>query len=167
MTVPRSSRWRCPPARTVIVIAVVAVVLLLTGVAQTSAGQNAMRSLGLIAPKNTYSELFFFNPQRIASLAETRHHRRRGVWTERAAFVIQNVSTGSIDYRWSALVQGQVRASGHQPLGPGQKITLAPALHLRCRQATKPDPRGPRQLTVTIQLAQPRQSIDYLFNCGG
>jgi hypothetical protein len=158
--------WRGgrPPGRALIVIALVALVLGLTGVAQTAAGQNAMRSLGLIAPKNNYSELFFLNPQRIASLTQTHH---RGAWTERVAFVIRNVSAGSIDYRWFARVQGQLRRSGNQPLGPGQKITLAPTLRLRCRQATKPDPRGPRQLTVTIQLAAPRESIDYLFNCAG
>ena len=79
-------------------------------------------------------------------------------------FTIRNDSPGTRSYRWSldASRVGKPGGLTARPvsrtitLAPGATVTLDPALPLSCRGG---------QIRVTVRLASPAESIDFLSRC--
>lgn len=134
-----------------------AAVLAVVGLAQTPVGRAALRGAGLDQAPTAYTALSFTRPQSLPAQLPDQH------LTLRVAFTIRNVSGGTRGYRWSLTAAQAGRpvgrgATGTTSLAPGATAILSPALPLTCT-------RG--QLRVTVRLASPAETIDFLTRCPG
>ena len=179
-------RWAAP------VLAVV--VLVLVGVAQTAPGTSLLRSLGIDAASQPFTELYFARPADIARLTEGLGRDDRRVTP---VFVIHNKAHHTITYQWSIIANGISRTSGTSRLNPGASTTIAKPVSTGCltvrpsrssaargarrsskargtptrptknhaRGARRRPPRGPSKARVAITLAAPRQAIFFWIPC--
>jgi hypothetical protein len=135
-------------------VALGAVVLVAAVLVQTAAGQALMRGLGLSKTPTGYAQLSFAHPQ---ALPGTLPSPRA---TVAVPFEIRNSASAPRTYQWSiVLAHGagtQRLASGNVQVPAGKAVTVARTLRFSC-------PAGPVRLTVG--LANPRESIDFLATC--
>ncbi|HWF56434.1 MAG TPA: hypothetical protein VG223_17475 [Solirubrobacteraceae bacterium] len=143
--------WRGALTGAVLLLALVAVAL-----AQTGVGQGVTGTLGLSAPAEPYTELYFADPTAVAAITEAPRH---GTAVQRPAFTIRDEEGHSLTYRWSISVDGVRQRSGTQALATGQKDTIAAPVRVRCRRAGSAD--------VAVALQHPSESISYLVSCRG
>jgi hypothetical protein len=126
--------------------------------AQTPAGHMVLRQAGLDTTPAAYTALSFARPQ---SLPGQLPSPRTSL---RVPFSIHNDSSGFRSYQWSLTAARIGKGGGltSRPvsrritLAPGATVTLDPALRLTCRGG---------QIRVTIRLASPAESIDFLSRC--
>jgi hypothetical protein len=143
----RALRWRG-------VVAVVAVVAVAAGVAQTRAGHAMLRKAGLFEEPASYTSLAFQHPQ---ALPEQLQSKRANV---DVSFVIHNVGSASHDYVWSVLlVQGghtrRVGTGGVRvPSGRGAAITRS--AEISC---------AGERVRIVVALARPAEFIDAWTTC--
>jgi hypothetical protein len=144
--------------RTPLIIAP-AVLVAAAALAQTPAGHAVLRAAGLEKAPPSYATLSFAQPQSLpAQLPAPRT-------TVHVSFTIRNDSADTHSYFWSLSATHTSRlaggpaarpVSGSTTLAPDATATLDPALPLSCTGG---------QLRVTIHLASPAESIDFLANC--
>jgi hypothetical protein len=138
-------------------LAVLSVIILLAaaGVAQTSAGRDALRSLGLYPAPTPFTELYLADPGQVLSTVAPRHK----VSSTPIAFVIRNEEHRARIYSWNVKADtGRNAPTGQLTLGSGQQKTVRTNLRFRCQgQRTK----------VTVNLLQPAQSLFYWVRCFG
>ncbi len=126
--------------------------------AQTSAGHSVLRRAGLDMAPPSYSALSFAQPQSLPARLPARHT------TMHVPFTIRNNSSDTKSYQWSLRASriGRVGGltarpvSGRRTLAPGATVTMDPALALSCEGG---------QIRITIRLASPAESIDFLSRC--
>jgi uncharacterized membrane protein len=158
-------------SRQLVSAGVLAVVLVVVGLAQTAVGRRTTRSLGLSAPRQAFTELYFDTPQRDATYVQSPQPAGSG---RTPVFVIQNDEHRSMGYRWTVSVGGQVRLTGTADVGAGRLDTVSPAVVVRCPAAPR-SRRGKRSaahisgtvIPVAVSLAEPPLSIRYLVDCSG
>jgi hypothetical protein len=102
-------------------IAVLVLVLVGLGVAQTSPGGRLLHALGISSPSEPYTELAFVTPASPGTPAPAA--------TVRVAFWVHNVEGGAHTYRWTATTQAPSRApivaaSGGLTLADGEVDTI-------------------------------------------
>jgi hypothetical protein len=173
--------------RSIVTVAVLIALLGAIGFAQSRPGEHLVRSLGIAAPSEPYTELFFLAPLQIAQQTESAHS---GMNFERVSFVIVDKTHRAIDYRWTAGAANGVQTSGIVPLGPGQRDTVTTAVAIACprrlaaapaarharrsakrrasgRRVARPRPQRatPHQVPVLVRLAPGSEQISYLFGC--
>jgi hypothetical protein len=126
--------------------------------AQTPAGYAVLRQAGLEAPAPAYTALSFARPQSLPGRLPARRT------TLRVPFTVHNDSSGIRSYRYS-LTASSVGTAGRltaRPVSrtitvvPGATIPLDPALSLVCDGG---------QIRITVRLAEPAESIDFLTRC--
>jgi hypothetical protein len=126
--------------------------------AQTPTGHSVLRRAGLETTPPTYTALSFARPQ---SLPTRLPAPRTSL---RVPFTIRNDSPGTQSYQWSLKATrignaGGLSArsvSGTTALAPGATVAMDPALPLICHGG---------QIRITIRLASPAESIDFLSRC--
>jgi hypothetical protein len=159
---------RSPPTRRADVITgrkgriplIVALLLVVAAasLAQTPTGHAMLRQAGLEAPAPAYTALSFARPQSLPGRLTARRT------TVRVPFTVRNDSSGIRSYRYSLTASraGNEGSLTARPVSrtitvvPGASITLDPALSLVCDTG---------QIRITIRLAQPAESIDFLTRC--
>lgn len=140
-------RWRG-------MIALVAVLLLATGIGQTSLGHAILGRAGLFQPPASYTSLAFQDPQPVPGTLKAAS-------PVAVSFVIHNTGGASRAYRWSVNVirAGQARlvAAGTVTVAAGHGIGITQQAHVPCSAA------GP--VDVVVSLAHPAESIDAWTAC--
>ncbi|HUO73256.1 MAG TPA: hypothetical protein VMU39_20975 [Solirubrobacteraceae bacterium] len=149
-TRPRVTRRALPTA--LLISAVVAAI----GLAQTSAGRSVVRTLGISAASQPFTELYFPQPGEIARLGERPH---RSGERDNVAFVIHNNTHGTLNYPWSVYVgDGPPRFTGVAQLGAGQRVTTRQRVEIRCG-------RRLGVIKVRVVLAYTSDEISFWVTC--
>lgn len=134
-------------------------VLAAAGLAQSYPGRRLLGSVGLSAPSEPYTELYFASPSAPGTVGNARVHGRGGV-----SFVIANREHAAVTYDWTirssmgtSALHGKVRV----PRGASALVTGK--LVLMCGR--REDSAAARQVQVRVSLAHPSESIDYWTQC--
>ena len=171
-----------PPAgsrTSVLTAAVVALLLVAVGLAQTSAGRRLARSVGLAAPAEPFTELYFADQAAIAASTEGYVH---GATRQRVGFVIRNSEHHTMTYAWTLTSDGASRGAGTVRVRAGASATVRRSIATGCRfrfsqpaagGAGKPAAStegplrstGPARVRISVSLSRPRRSIDYWLAC--
>lgn len=125
---------------------------------QTAVGRTVLRQAGLVTAAPSSTALSFAQPRALPDRLSASRTRLR------VPFTIRNDSPGIRSYRWSldATRVGKPGGLTARPvsrtisLAAGATVTLDPALPLTCRGG---------QIRVTVRLASPAESIDFLSRC--
>jgi hypothetical protein len=133
--------------------ALVALVVLSAGLAQTSPGHDLLHDLGFYQTPG-YTELAFTTPYGLPTQLQSTHSPIQ------VSFGIHNVSGSPKNYRWSiTLVQSghsHVSASGVAATQAQGRATVAKTVAATC---------GSGRLQVVIRLSEPAESIDFWATC--
>lgn len=130
---------------------VVAVVAALIVVAQSRAGQSALRTLGVTGNPPGYTELAFVHPLRLPTAL------RSSPTPLRLPFTITNREGSRTTYRWSVTTSdphARVNRSGMLQIGAGKRAYLAPRVRLTCTRRTR--------ITISVNTGQ---AIDFWATC--
>src|SRR5947209_2867525 len=140
-------RWGGP-------FALLAVVVVIVGLAQTSPGHALLKDAGLYKEPASYTELAFAAPATLPVHLTSRETQVR------LAFRLHNVSGSPRSYRWSVVLvhigRGKVAASGAVAVPAQGKTTVAKTVPLACTGG---------RLQVIVRLADPRESVDFWTTC--
>jgi hypothetical protein len=137
-----------------IAVAIVAVLTLVLGLAQTSAGRSVLQAAGLYRGPAAYTSLAFSNSQSLpASLPATG--------TKLAvSFVISNVSTSPRRYQWSVLLNQRGHTSrlavGGTQVPANGRATVSRRVTVSCSSG---------QARLVVKLADPAESVDFWAAC--
>ena len=178
-TRPRGGSWAA-----LATAAIVALALALAAFVQSSPGRQVTRDLGLFAPSEPFTELYFSDPGAVATATQSapvRAPRRESV-----AFVIHNASHHALTYRWSVHVRSArhgvgaaVGSAGTTRLRAGRAATIHRRVRTGCAtadHASQPSARPTRRsrtalgrvrVRVTVALSKPAESIGYWVRCRG
>lgn len=126
----------------------------LTGLAQTSPGRAALRTIGLIRQTSSFSALYFTDPNHLQVQLPD------GAVTLPVNFSVDNVTSQAQGYRWSIeLVDGadtEDAASGEVTVQEGGTASVQKQVSGTCWSG---------QLEVVVRLAAPLESIDFFAEC--
>lgn len=141
--------------------AVVAIFLILVGLAQTSQGHLFTNALGLSAPAEPYTELYFSDPSALGGAPVGAGARTT------ASFVIHNAGHAAMTYAWTITVRrSRPVATGTVRLGPGQRATVTRRVSSGCgRERSVVGQTNSRRAPVSVSLRSPAQSIRYWDTC--
>jgi hypothetical protein len=162
--------------RAAITMIVIATLLGLVGLAQTSFGQRVTSSIGLSAPSKRFTELYFAHPASVAAItAGVAHDPRRA----KVSFVIHNQQGRSMSYSWT-IRPSAPPATGTVKLAAGQLAVVARTVRTLCPAASASAVGGarhrapavsrgaaPKRLWLQVSLSDPPQSIGYWESCHG
>lgn len=152
-----SSRAHRARSRIAVTVACLGLALALAGLAQSSAGQQVTHQLGLFAPSEPYTELYFTDPRSVA--ADTEGYATDGRRTT-VSFAIRNDRHVGTQYGWAISVGATVTARGSAQLLPKQHAVVARPVLTGCLASSRP-----RRVRITVALTRPAQSIGYWFTC--
>lgn len=143
----RAIRWRGAAA-------LVAVVMLIAGTAQTHMGQVMLQKAGLYEEPTSYTSLAFSDPQ---FLPKQLNRKRVNI---DVSFTINNVGAARHGYKWLVLLDqgGYVRraAAGSVSVASGKRATITQSTEIICTR---------RQVRLIVSLANPAESIDASTTC--
>ena len=133
---------------------VIAVLLLLVGIFQSSPGRFILKKIGLVGNPSSFTAIAFANPRdlplRLAS-ARTKLN---------LAFTISNDTSTVKDYQWTVTVtankQSATASSGHTQLASNVTTTIARQIVISCKAG---------QAEVAVSLKNPDEHIDALMTC--
>ena len=134
-------------------IAVLVLVLVGLGVAQTSPGGRLLHALGISSPSEPYTELALVNPASPGTPAPRA--------TVRVAFWVHNVEGGAHTYRWTATTQAPRRAPIVAALGG---LTLADGAADTVQIRIPTGCAGLRS-RISVSLGGAHQTIGYWQTC--
>ena len=160
----------------IVTAAIVALALALAAFAQSAPGRHVTRDLGLFAPSEPYTELYFSDPGAVASATQTAPGRVRR--RESVAFVIHNAGHRALTYRWRVHVAsglgGATLHGGSTRLRAGRATTIHRQVKTGCAPAADRSSavgsrrrRSPGRVRITVTLSHPRESIGYWVQCRG
>jgi hypothetical protein len=136
------------------VAALVAVVVLGAGLAQTSPGHDLLQRAGLFEAPTSYTELAFSTPD---GLPEDLISKRASI---PVSFGIHNASGAAQSYQWSVVLT----ANGHSRVSASGGVTVPAQGQVAVDKVVKASCNGGR-LQVTVRLTAPAQSIDFWVDC--
>lgn len=139
-----------PPAawRSLVSLAILGLVLLAIGLAQTADGQSVLRQAGFSSDSKPFTELYFPAPASLPAVAA----RRQAV-----AFVIRNDSHRSRVYSWTVAETGPLfERHGETVLGVGQQRTNVVHVRVLCFG---------KRVHLQVSLLDPAQSIGFWERC--
>lgn len=144
-----AARWR---GASVLVISLV----MIAGLAQTSAGHVVLQKLGLFKKPAAFTSLAFSNPR---SLPAQINQKRTSV---SVSFVIRNVSGTSHDYAWRLLLSesGETRtvATGGVRIGPKGESRVSRRVRITCTAKTQRN-------RIVVDLVDPAESVYAWSTC--
>jgi hypothetical protein len=126
----------------------------LVSLAQTSAGQAALRAAGVSGRPAAYAALSFPSPAQLPAQLYSAEALLE------VPFAVRNSDTTAHRFSWTmrAVHDGQTRqlAAGQTEVGPGASAVISRNVLASCVGG---------QLKVVVQLAAPRESIAYWVAC--
>jgi hypothetical protein len=132
----------------------VAVVVLVAGIAQTSLGQTLMRGSGLSRAQASYTSLAFARPQALPEQLKTQRAKIA------VSFVISNSSETTRDYQWSLLLvqAGHTRrvTTGTVRIPASRGSAITQDVEISCTQ---------KQFQIVVSLVRPAENIDSWTAC--
>jgi hypothetical protein len=135
-------------------LALVALVVVCAGFAQTSPGHALLRDAGLYTVPASYAELAFTNSGDLPDAPTAKGQVP-------VSFSVHNVSGSSAAYRWSIAVtragKSQVKAAGTVGVPAQGTATVTKTVTAACGTAPS--------LQVAVRLASPAESIDFSVTC--
>jgi hypothetical protein len=135
-------------------LAIVAAVALAAGLAQTNVGHYLLRAVGLYEEPESYTSLAFTNPQSLPTRLSSRPTRVR------MSFAISNASADPRSYHWSIELKrtGHIYrlATGEVEVLADDRTSIARIVKASCKEG---------QARMTVQVAAPVESIDFLMAC--
>ena len=160
--------------RRVLTITILAASLVAIGLAQTSEGRQFTRSLGLSAPREGFTELYFTHPS-TAGTASVRSGSRTLV-----SFVISNRENARTGYSWliepgagGSAVRGTVSVDAGDRVAVANRVTVSCATSTlvrrrgHARRVSKTMPKHPTRVPVRVMLAGRPESITEWVGCYG
>lgn len=142
---------RLRPGQLVAAVAALAIIAGAAALAQTSAGQSALRGIGVAAPSARYTELAFTHPARLPK------HISQAPSRLPAAFTITNHERAAVTYHWQVSMTqpvARVLSAGDVYVPRGQLRYVDPTIVLGCSRRTQ----------IRVQLTS-GQSISYYVDC--
>jgi hypothetical protein len=137
-----------------LLLALIAIVLLCAGLAQTSPGHVALKDVGLYEPPASYTELAFSDPGSLP------HVLVKPSAKVTVSFSIHNVSDAAHSYQWSITLTragtSQVGASGVVQLPAQGRATVSRTVAAACAGG---------RMQVTAQLVSPAESVSFWLTC--
>jgi hypothetical protein len=155
-SVAHSTRNR---GRIVVGTIIISIVLILAGLGQTATGKRELGRIGLYAPSQPYTELYFANPDRRAAVTEGL---LPSPVTTRISFVIVNLTHQRLTYTWRLSADGVARVAGHVALGPHDGRTISTSLF---RTGCRASNHGSRPVAIRISVDPSHDEIDDLVPC--
>lgn len=136
------------------VAGVIAAVLLLVGVCQSSPGRSALRIIGLIGNPNSFTAIAFANPQTLPVQLDSASTKLN------LAFTISNDTINVARYQWSLKVavnnNSKLVTNGNIQLAPNGAATVTRQIEITCKAG---------QAEVTVSLKDPDEHIDAWMTC--
>lgn len=155
---PSRAHWKPVLTVTVIALALVAV-----GLAQTQPGWSAAESLGIAAPAERFTELYFAHPD---ALRPQHDPGGRSSRTAMVSFAIRNEQGTAKRYLWTVRVGGAPADSGSTALRAGGTATISREVAIPCRRPGRLQ-RAADRIQIGVALATPAESISYWTSCNG
>jgi hypothetical protein len=118
--------------KVLITTVVLAAALVAVAIAQTSRGRELTRSLGLSAPREGFTELYFSHP------ATLDMRGVRGGSPKLESFVIANREHSRVSYSW--VIQAGAKGPavrGAVSVAPGQRVTVEHRVTVRCERPSR------------------------------
>jgi hypothetical protein len=164
---PRAWRRDSASARGSVLLSllVLAVIVILAGVARTSAGRGATASLGVRINPEPYTALSFVGPG-VATLgfSDVRYHRAQV--HDRFSFRITNAEHRAQHYAWTIAFDPAGRSyHGSVSLHSGTSRTVTSTVLFPCDAEVTPARRHPHLVRVRVSLQPSHESIDFLQKC--
>ena len=135
-------------------IALIVLVLLCVGLAQTSPGHVLLGDVGLYEQPASYTELAFTAPADLPTSLPTPNSPIN------VSFDIRNVSGTARAYQWSVVLtrngQSHVKATGAVTAPAQGRVTVTKSVAMTCVAG---------RLQVQVRLASPAQSTDFWVTC--
>ena len=158
----RSSHLRRISLAGCVTVVVLAMIVIGTGLAQTSTGRHVLGRAGLAQPAEPYTELYFPHPATVVSASAS------GIRKSRVAFVVHNVRHARTRYAWRIVIRPRGRTySGAVSVPVGQRSTVVRRIQINCRSHG----RGHRgadvhaRRHVRVSLPGVAESIGYWVSC--
>jgi hypothetical protein len=150
---PHARRHLVLPARNV--VALLALVVLCVGLAQTGPGHSVLSGMGLYQPPASYTELTLAAPDNLPSALPSVGS------PVNVAFDIHNVSGAARVYQWSIALA----KNGHNASQKASGTVTAPAQgRIAVRRSVAASCTGGR-LQVQVRLARPAESVEFWVTC--
>ena len=168
-------------ARTVLTVAILAVVIAIAALAKTGPVKGVTGDLGIQAKSEEYTNLFFQDPGYVGKPISTS---ATGPVRDRVAFVVENGEHRAVDYSWTIQFSPEGRRySGVTHVAPGAIVSVARTVTLPCGAgpaaggaggrtrsrgtAAQSRPTRPSTATVNVRvsLRWPNDSIDFWQAC--
>jgi hypothetical protein len=156
--------------RPLITVSILVAFLVAAGLAQSDPGRRFLGSVGLAAPAERYTELYFASPSTPGAVGT--HARRKSLFYAPApgrrgvSFVISNHEQAGVTYEWtirSSMGASVLHGKVWVPRGGSELVTRKLVLTCGRRETSA----AARQVQVRVSLAQPSESIDYWTHCNG
>jgi hypothetical protein len=162
---PRRRRFGSGRGRALLSLGVLAVILILAGLARTSAGLRETASLGIRTDAEPYTALSFVGAG-VGKLGFTNVHYHGAQIHDHFSFRITNAEHRALHYAWTVAFD----PAGHMYRGsvflrPGASRTVTRTVLFPCDGNVAPARRHLHQITVRVSLRPTRESIDYLQQC--
>jgi hypothetical protein len=160
---PPVSRWKVATSAVII-----ALVLAAVGFAQTHAGRHVTSSLGVGAPRQAFTAIYFTAPGTVGS---EPLQARRGIAFATVSFWIANHTHGPMSYRWSIRATRQTPvATGINGARAGHAALVNQVIAVRCSSRHVAGRRGrvPSRFRIRVAVnSNPPESISYWETCVG
>lgn len=147
----REARGHWPVIPLAVLFGILAIVLLV----QAGPGRSALKRIGLVKPPPAFAALYFTDP--VGEPVSVPVGRSRIP----LSFTVGNGSQQNQSYHWSVLA---VQGSKTKRLATGEVSVHQGGISVVRKTVTQTCKRG--TLKVTIELASPSESIDFVASCG-
>jgi hypothetical protein len=146
-------------------LGVLAIIVILAGLARTSAGRKATASLGVHTDHEPYTALSFVGPG-IATLGYTDVHYHGARVHDHFSFRVMNAEHHAQHYAWRIDFDPAGRVyRGLVSLHPGASRTVTSTVLFPCDAEVTPARRRPHMVRVRVSLQPSHESIDFLQKC--
>jgi hypothetical protein len=153
----RSGKW--------LSAAILIVIVILAGLAQTSAGRRATALIGVRNEREPFTALAFLNP---GTLGSAGVFYTGAVVHDHVAFVITNAEHHALHYGWTVDFNPAGRLyRGSVFLRSGASSTVSQTVLVPCDANVTPARRHLHTITVRVSLRPSRESIDFQQECDG
>jgi hypothetical protein len=162
---PRRRRFGHGRGRALLSLGVLTVIVLLAGLARTSAGLRETASLGIRTDSEPYTALSFVGAG-VGKLGFTDVHYHGARIHDHFSFRITNAEHRAEHYDWTIAFDPAGRVyRGLMFLRPGASRTVTRTVLFPCDANVAPARRHLHQITVRVSLRPTHESIDFLQQC--
>ncbi len=172
---PPTERRRFVGWKPLVTLVIVAIILASVALVQTHRGWSAAEAVGVAAPSESFTELFFTAPKRLGTATPDRHP---DVIHDSVAFAIRNREHVARAYLWTIrLGAGSPVARGIANVPVGASTVIQRPIVISCIRRLGDGSRrigrhvstrrGASRVLVSVALTDPKESISHWAVCSG